>query len=65
MKQKIFEKKKKKKKKPKAHMGQTQGTKIEKLTKTEIDWVPTVSIGFGWEFYKPKIFVPVSQIKKT
>ena len=55
----------KKKKKPKAHMGQTQGTKTEKLTKTEIDWVSTVSIGFGWEFYKPKIFVPVSQIKKN
>ena len=46
-------------------MGQTQGTKTEKLTKTEIDWVPTVSIGFGWKFYKPKIFVPVSQIKKN
>ena len=46
-------------------MGQTQGTKTEKLTKTEIDWVPTVSIDFSWEFYKPKIFVPVSQIKKN
>ena len=52
-------------KEPNAQPAQTQGTKTEKLTKTEIDWVPTVSIGFGWEFYKPKIFVPISQIKKN
>ena len=28
---------------------------------TETDWIPITSIGFGWEFHKPKISISVGQ----
>ena len=32
---------------------------------TETDGFSTISVGFGWEFHKPKISVLVGRIKKT
>ena len=36
----------------------------EKPKQTETDGFSTISVGFGWDFYKPKISVSVGRIKK-
>ena len=35
--------------------------KLKKPIEIETDWFPITSVGFGWEFHKPKISVSVGQ----
>ena len=50
-------------KKPKAQLAQkSEPTETET---NRIDGFSTISVGFGWDFYKSKISISVGRIKKT